>query len=195
MSTVDVRSTILGAGIGAGLMFLLDPARGARCRALVRDKLTRTSRTTRDAYAATRRDVGNRLSGAAAEVHARIQPDTADDRTIAARVRARLGRVCSHPRAIQVRSANGVVTLSGDVLAADVDAVERAVSRVRGVADIRNQLTVHDGDEGVPALQGRSPRPGRWSSWIAGSWSPTSMVLAGVGAAASVVAAAGSRRG
>src|SRR5262249_6662234 len=62
-----LRSTICGAGIGAGLMFLLDPATGARRRSLLRDKVVGAAHKTRDAYDATRRDIGNRLSGASAE--------------------------------------------------------------------------------------------------------------------------------
>src|SRR5256885_13776536 len=118
-----VRSTIFGGGLGAGLMFLFDPARGARRRALVRDTLTRAGHKSKDAYDATRRDVANRLDGIAATVQARMRDEPADDRTIEARVRAALGRACSHPKAIRVAAANGAVTLSGDVLAAESSAV------------------------------------------------------------------------
>ena len=72
-----LRSTICGAGIGAGLMFLFDPARGARRRSMVRDRVVRAAHKTRDAYDATRRDFGNRLSGAAAEVRSQLSGDGA----------------------------------------------------------------------------------------------------------------------
>jgi gas vesicle protein len=39
---------ISGAGLGAGLMFLMDPQAGRRRRSLVRDKLTRMVRQTED---------------------------------------------------------------------------------------------------------------------------------------------------
>jgi hypothetical protein len=189
-----VGPTILGAGVGAGLMFLLDPARGARRRALVRDKFNRIAHKTRDAYGATRRDIGNRLGGVAAEMQSRIEGGAADDRTIEARVRAELGRVCSHPRAIRVNAMNGSVTLSGDVLASEASLVETAVRKVRGVGGVNRQFTVHAADNGVPALQGTSSRPGWWSSWLAESWSPTAKTMAGLGAVASVAAAAALRK-
>lgn len=60
---MNARNSLVGAGIGAGLMFLLDPARGNRRRALIRDKMIYAVRKTRDTAGAARRDVGNRLYG------------------------------------------------------------------------------------------------------------------------------------
>src|SRR5437764_8552791 len=157
MDTV-ARSTILGAGIGAGLMFIFDPVRGARRRALVPDKFVRAAHKTRDAYEATQRDVGNRASGVAAELRGRFSADGASDDIIVERVRAELGRVSSHPRAIHVAANDGSVTLTGDALATEVSSIVAAVRRVRGVDDVRNELTAHVGAEGVPALQGSSSR-------------------------------------
>lgn len=190
-----LQSTMLGAGMGAAVMFLLDPARGARRRALVRDQLTRAAHKSRDAYGATRRDLGNRLYGAMTQVQGRFREDAADDRTIERRVRAALGRVCSHPRAIRVTAFDGAVSLSGDVLADEQRAIETAVRGVRGVRDVTNSLSAHAGAEGIPALQGRSSRPDHWFTWMRGSWSPTAKAVAAAGAAASLLAAAAARRG
>ena len=184
-----MRSMMFGAGIGAGTMFLLDPTRGARRRALLRDKASRAAHKTRDAYDATQRDLSNRVEGMKALLERRSRSESVDDRTLAARVRAQLGRVASHPRAIRVDTANGSITLTGDVLADEVSGIVNAVGTVRGVADVSNQMTPHDSAAGVPALQGTSPRPGRWTSWASGSWSPTARLVAGVGAAASVATA------
>jgi hypothetical protein len=172
----------------------LDPDRGARRRALVRDKLTRASHKTRDGYDATRRDVGNRLAGAAAELQARVTGETPDDRTVEARVRAALGRVSSHPRAVCVSATDGFVVLSGDVLSGESKAVEAAVRGVRGVRDVSNQLTVHESAANIPALQGGSSPADGWAGWAASGWSPTAKVLVGVGAAVSLAAAVAARR-
>jgi hypothetical protein len=187
------RSAILGAGIGAGLMFLLDPARGRRRRALVRDTVVRAADKTRDAYEATRRDIGNRMTGAAAAVQARAHDEAADDRTIEARVRAALGHVSSYPRAVRATAENGLVTLSGDVLSSEVYAIESAVRTVRGVANVVNELRIHSTSAGIPARQG-SRRSGSRSSWAGGAWSPMAMMMAGAGAAASFAAAVVLRR-
>jgi hypothetical protein len=66
---VQGRGTVLtGFGIGASLMYFLDPERGRRRRALVRDQLAHTIRLTRDAAGATRRDVGHRTAGPVASL-------------------------------------------------------------------------------------------------------------------------------
>ena len=191
-----LRSTMLGAGVGAAVMFLLDPARGARRRALLRDKLTRAAHKSRDAYGVTRRDVANRIHGTVAQVQSRLHEDAADGVTIERRVRAALGRVSSHPRAIHVSASDGFVTLSGDALGSEHRAIESAVRGVRGVKDVTDGLTVHANAEGIPALQGGSPRADRWSTWIRGSWSPAAKAVAAAGVAtASFVAGAATRKG
>ena len=188
------RSILIGAGIGAGLMFFLDPALGRRRRALARDKAIRASHKTRDAYGTTRRDIGNRLAGVTAEVRGRREgSDAPDDATLVERVRATLGRVASHPRAIAVSAEDGRITLTGDVFSNEVSAIDAAVRAVRGVDDVRNELRAHDSGEGIPALQGRSERPGRWTAWARGSWSPTAKLVAGVAAASSLAAVAARR--
>jgi outer membrane lipoprotein SlyB len=52
-----------GAGVGAGLMFLLDPRLGRRRRALLRDKAVSFSRQAVVAVDKTSRDVKNRTYG------------------------------------------------------------------------------------------------------------------------------------
>jgi hypothetical protein len=187
-----VRSTGLGAGLGAGLMFLLDPARGGRRRALVRDKFTRAAHWTSSASRGTERHVAARLAGVAAKAWSRVHRDTADDCVIQERVRTELGRVASHPRAIGVHATDGSVTLTGDALASEVAAIDAAVRRVRGVANVANQLTIHTVAGRVPALHWTStPRRSRRSSWIGRALSPgVDKIVAAVGLAASLTAAA-----
>ena len=189
--TSAARSSLIGAGCGATLMFIFDPSRGARRRALMRDKFVRAARKTRDAAGATSRDLGNRLSGVAARTRSLVSDeDGVDDRVICERVRAELGRVASHPRAIHVQSNRGVVTLTGDVLTDEVSTIVSHVSRVRGVEDVRNAMRAHPTANRVPALQGRSQRPGWWSTWLREGWSPAALIAAGVGTAAIAVALA-----
>lgn len=57
-----------GIGIGAGLMYLLDPERGRQRRAIARDKAVALANKTGDAVARRSRDIGNRAKGVAAEV-------------------------------------------------------------------------------------------------------------------------------
>ena len=95
-----------GAAVGAGVMALLDPGRGAYRRALIRDQIFRASHKTADGLDALSRDVGNRARGAVAEARNTMRPDHVDARKLEERVRAELGRVVSHPRAIDVMASD-----------------------------------------------------------------------------------------
>jgi hypothetical protein len=170
---------------GAAAMYFLDPDRGARRRALVRDKAIWAARKTRDGAAAVSCDLQNRAIGAVSEVRGLFDRAPADDSVIAARVRAELGRVSSHPGAIATMANNGCVILSGPILSSEHSLVMRAIRGVRGVCDVEDQLDIHQSAEGVPALQGGSLRPGQ--TWLRGAWSPSTQLaaaVAGVAAAA-----------
>ena len=189
----SMRSWVCGVGVGASLVFLLDPDRGARRRALIRDKVVRASRKTRNAVDATGRDLGNRVTGLMAGARVMFENDTDNDPVIEQRVRAELGRITSHPRAIAVHAKDAVITLTGEVLASEVSSVLRGASGVRGVNFVQNNMTVHQSADGIPALQGSAPRSGYFSAgtaWLREGWSPSAMVLAGTAAAAIVTAVA-----
>lgn len=177
------RNSIIGAGIGAGLIFLLDPARGNRRRALIRDKVMKAGRKSFDAAAATRRDLANRLQGVRARAGNMLSGASIDDAVMVERVRAKLGRVASHPRAVDVHACNGCITLTGDVLASEVVSIMSTIAGMRGVVDVENQMQTHATPTHVPSLQGQSERPGAWSAWLRG-WSPAAMMACGLTAAA-----------
>src|SRR5512143_3706098 len=100
---------LIGMGIGAALMYALDPQQGNRRRAIARDKLAKAVHKTGHAVGSTSRDVAHRASGLAASVQARFFEDNAPDVVVEARVRARLGRISSHPGAVTVTALDGIV--------------------------------------------------------------------------------------
>src|SRR3954452_24046641 len=109
-----------GALIGAGLMALLDPNRGRGRRAVLRDKAASAAGTVGRGAEKTWHDLRHRAQGAAAR--ARTLVDHVDRRgeVLTARVRSRLGRLTSHPRAITVSTDDAAkVTLAGAVLASE----------------------------------------------------------------------------
>ncbi len=177
-----------GLALGAGTMFLLDPDRGVRRRALVRDKAARAANKTTDGLDALTRDVANRARGAAANVRARFDSGTTDSRTLVERVRAELGRIVSHPRAVDVLILHeGCVCLTGPILSSEADRALAAIAGVRGVTNVEDNLERHDTVEGVPALQGGRIRMGRRP--LQNSWSPTArlmLALTGTAVAAGV---------
>ncbi|HJT65509.1 MAG TPA: BON domain-containing protein [Pyrinomonadaceae bacterium] len=187
------KGLLLGAGLGAAAMFLLDPARGKRRRALVRDKLALVTRKTGDCVEVTSRDVSNRTRGWYSEIKSRLASEQADDAVLVDRVRSKLGRVVSHPAAINVTAQNGTVTLSGPVLADEVPQLLSCVKWIAGVQDIKNDLDVHEEAENHPALQGGRERTGGRFALLQKNWSPTARLLAGT-AGASLALYGGVRR-
>jgi hypothetical protein len=173
--------------LGATVMYFLDPDHGARRRALLRDKAISAARKTRDGAATLGCDLQNRAIGAASEVRGLLDRSPADDRVIEARVRAELGRTASHPGAIETFSTHGCVTLSGPILASEHGVLMRAISHVRGVHEVIDELEIHESSAGVPALQGGSLRPGQ--RWVRGS--PTTQLVAGLAVAGALAYARG----
>jgi BON domain-containing protein len=182
-----------GVGLGTGLMFLLDPARGKRRRALVRDKWNLALRKTGECMEITARDVSNRTRGLVADIQGRLNSEPVEDSVLVDRVRSRLGRVVSHPGVIEVTAQDGKVTLSGPVLASEAAQAASCVSWVRGVNDVVNNLEVHEATENHPALQGGRERQGSRFELFQENWSPTARLLAGA-AGASLAVYGGTRR-
>jgi hypothetical protein len=179
---------LTGAAVGAGTMFLLDPGRGARRRAVIRDKAVHAGHKTSDALDALARDAYNRTRGIVAETLGKVRAQPVSGETLAERVRAELGRVVSHPRAIDVEANDeGDVCLCGPVLSEEADKAIEAVAKVRGVCCVEDQLERHATSEGVPSLQGGRMRPGRRMALMQRSWSPTTTALAALAGTAVAV--------
>ena len=170
---------LTGAGVGAGLMYFLDPDRGRGRRAMARDKFVRLSHETRHAADIVARDAANRTHGLWARMRSVGDGETPSDRVLVARVRSQLGRCVSHPRAVTVTSEDGTVTLAGPILAREVDHLLACAARVPGVRGVQNRLEVHPTASDHPALQGGIPRTGDRGGLFQESWSPTLRVAAG----------------
>lgn len=171
------RTMLLGLAIGAMVAFVADPQSGRRRRALARDQFIRAKRKTRDALDATGRDVANRTSGTMAALRGRWTSAAVDDERLVERVRAVLGRVCSHPRAIDVDAVDGRVTLRGPILAGEMDNVLRKIGGVRGVADVANELELHESADGIPALQGEGHVLGSSVDILQPRWAPATRAM------------------
>jgi hypothetical protein len=178
---MNTKGLLTGAGAGAALAYLFDPAAGPRRRALARDKMTWAGNRTRDGLGAAAKDLANRTKGIAAAARSRFSSDQVDDRQLADRVRSQLGRASTHPRAIEVDAHDGVVTLRGPILAREVDPVVAAVEDVRGVRSVSNALEVYE-SASVPSLQGE-----RRTADDGGRWIGRTLILGGLAAAGAIV--------
>ena len=144
-----------GFAAGAGVMFLLDPRQGGARRAFIRDKSVRVKHELEHAADIGLRDLSHRTVGLIARTQSGRPLDVSPD-VLVERVRATLGHHCSHPHAIDVKIVGeGAVELKGPILRSDLDDVLEAVSRVRGVRVIDNDLEVHDTPD-IDALKGES---------------------------------------
>src|SRR5438105_7511540 len=146
------------AGMGAGLMFLLDPDMGNRRRAILRDKVVSLMRLTAWAADKTSRDVKNRLFGTVHSTKSRFTDIAVSDDVLVERVRSQMGRTVSHPHAVHVTAENGRVTLTGEILSDELNELLHAISAVKGVAEVNNQLNTHEEPGGIPSLQGGHSR-------------------------------------
>ena len=181
---MDNRALIGGMALGAAAMLMLDPDRGARRRALVREKMVRGTRRTGEALDAAARDVANRTRGVVASTRGRVWSEDVEDDRLLERVRAKLGRVCSHPHAVDVDVMDGAVTLRGPILADEVNDVLTVIASVRGVHSVHNGLDAHDSPEGIPALQGEGRVAGSSFDLLQPNWAPGTQAIVGIAALA-----------
>src|SRR5712691_12681 len=87
--------------LGAGLMYVMDPMRGGRRRAMIRDKAFRMTRAARETLEKTTRDFENRAAGLRARLAARFRhEEQASDEVLLERVRSHLGHLTAHPETI-----------------------------------------------------------------------------------------------
>jgi uncharacterized membrane protein len=185
---------ISGVGIGAGLMLLFDPSYGARRRGRVRDWFVHEMRRTADATGTGARDLSHRVQGLAAKSLRTVRNEPVSDDVLVSRVRSKLGRFSSHPRAIDARAEGGVVILEGPILAREHGPLVRAVGAVPGLSDVVDRLRVHETAGSVPGLQGGRPRGGESSEFRPRRWTPAERFLAGA-TGGGLVAYGAARRG
>jgi osmotically-inducible protein OsmY len=143
----DTMGKLLALGAGALAMYYLDPRSGAQRRSLLAELVRGGVRQGRDDLRAAHR------RGRA--FHHVPESDPQRDAHLRDLIRDRLGRMVSHPRAIEVQVEDGVVRLSGDVLAKERDGVLLQVSEIPGVQKLVNAMTPHDQPASLASLEAR----------------------------------------
>jgi hypothetical protein len=131
------RLGLLGAlAAGALAMYYLDPELGRRRRGLLAELV-------RSGLPAARREA--RREGRARRAYHRVtQADPQSDAQLRDQIQTRLGRLVSHPGAIDVSVSNGVVRLSGRVLAKERSGLLDQVQQMAGVQKLINAMTAYD---------------------------------------------------
>ncbi len=129
-------ATLGAVAVGALAMYYLDPQLGAKRRAVLAD-LVRSGLPGEPGPAGQ----GRRARRAyLRNTHA----DPRSDAELRARIQDRLGRIVSHPGALRVDVANGVVRLSGRVLAKEREGLLEQVQQMAGVQKLVNAMSAHD---------------------------------------------------
>lgn len=128
--------TLGAVAAGALAMYYLDPELGERRRALLAE-LVRSGLPGGQRHL-PRRPYARRT------YHRITQADPQSDAELRERVQERVGRSVSFPRAIHVHVQDGVVRLSGRVLAKERDGLLLQVQQEPGVQKLVNALSTHD---------------------------------------------------
>lgn len=171
------NALIGGVGLGAGLMYALDPRTGRRRRTWLSDQVTHLASRVAHAVDITLCDASNRARGTLSELSTHTCEEYVPDRTVAERVRAELGLLVRHPQRVTVSVDNRCVRLSGTVESDELFRLLERVAAVRGVASVEDRLDLQ-----CPEVTGtpREPRPrGRALDIFQERWSPTTRLLAG----------------
>lgn len=179
-----ISSTLVSAIAGALAMYLLDPDRGRRRRAMARDQLVHLGHQTRRDSSVIAADIFNRVKGFVAETRASLKPTEASDDVVKERIRSVLGRAVSHPHAVEVDARNGIVTLKGFILEDEIPAMITTVGAVRGVKEIIDNLERGRHPEEMPSLQGGRPRKAWKPDFLQTNQAPATRFLLGLGGAA-----------
>jgi uncharacterized membrane protein len=173
-----------GVGLGTAMMALLDPVAGGKRRARMREGITHALDSTSGTIGATARDLSNRTRGLAAQARSAFHKEDASDDVLVERVRSRIGRVVSHPHAIEVHADQGRVTLAGAILSHEVERLLKHVWKVPGVRSVDNRLESHKRSDNVPGLQDGRGRAGAQFGLMQADWSPTTRLLTTLGGGA-----------
>lgn len=161
-----------GLLLGAGLMYLLDPVRGRRRRARILEAVHHAERRERELLSRAARDARQRVHGLTERMMHRPSSDV-PDQVIVERVRSRLGRVISHPRAVDVAVIDGRAILRGAIFAHEAP---KAVACVRGTPGVRavvDRLERHLTAGQIPQLQGEGHVVGAEKAKAREHWTPT----------------------
>lgn len=178
---MKLKTLITTLGLGAGLMYFLDPQHGERRRNMVRNKANQFVNDIDESINIAMQDARNRARGVLSEMTARLSDERTPDWILEERLRSNLGRTGRYTRGINIRADQGRIYLSGPALREDQDTLVKAAMRTRGVHGVENQLQIFDNPQDIPALQSAAETRGQIRSNLQHNWSPSTRLLSSVG--------------
>ncbi len=153
----DHTLTLLsGMVIGATIMYVFDEHRGAKRRALARDKLVHAGHLLGNSINKRTRDLVNRATGAVAELRSSLRDRGRifSDEQLVNRVRAQLGHVSAHSGLLDIKAEDGFVIVRGPVLRSEVQKLRERMRKIRGIREYRLEVEPHESLEHVWSARG-----------------------------------------
>jgi uncharacterized membrane protein len=170
---MKLKTLLVSIGLGAGVMYFLDPQHGERRRTMVRERANDFVNNINDSIDMAVENARMKTRGVLTEMTAKLGNEGTTDWILEERVRNNLGRMA---RGVNIAANAGRITLTGPVLRENADTIVNTAMRTRGVYGVENQLDVFDNPQDIPSLEGASSglqtRP---------ALSPTTRVLSSVG--------------
>lgn len=167
------REPFLGSGLGwlaAGALvsYFFDGISGRRRRSRAIQKLRSLERRAEVGFGRGVRDLANRAQGTAAELGAGLRAERPPDEVLAARVRARVGRLVARPHGISTDVKDGHVLVTGTLREGERAQLLAGIAGVRGVHGIEDH--VEEREEG----------PARQAAGMRLRWTPAMRLVAGM---------------
>lgn len=155
----NIVNRVAAVAVGVAAMYYLDPQMGRRRRALLREKMESWRHDAGGYTLAKGKRAADRFRGAMAETRSGLGlgHGLASDRQLAERVRSEMGRLVSRSGAVHVDVDNGLVRLSGHILADEREPLVSTLAAMQGVRGVEDRLSVHAAPGNVPELQGAGP--------------------------------------
>ena len=185
--------TLGAATVGGFLVYFLDPKMGKKRRNTVKDRSLSLLKRADRAIGKTSRDLGNRTRGAVAEARSLITPRGLSDEVLVEQLRARIGRVVSFPHLVEISSRDAAITLQGSVLASELDDLLNAVSSVRNVSSVRDELKTCRTPQDIPGMHAEKQELASRRGGFAAGWAPAIRVLMGAAGSALLILGRGRR--
>lgn len=128
-------------GIGAGLMYIFDPSKGKDRRNYAQEKVTGAVTQSFSAIKKTSGAIGFSAKSAITGVSRKFFPKP--DEKLLERVREKVSQLVTNHQAIDIASADGQITLYGEIPAIEVDVLLKEIYGLKGVKAVDNKLNVH----------------------------------------------------
>lgn len=104
------------------------------------------------------RFIGRAAGSTVSRGRGRLDPEPPSDAQLRERVRSRVGHWVSHPRSIEVDVQDGVVRVTGQVLASELDGLLSRLTGVPGVRKVHNALATLEDASGFGEVPRAGPR-------------------------------------